>query len=175
MIQSNMEDILSNWEDRINFLSDHIEELESQLQYYQNLVAEKDTLINRLIVENKSLTSQGIVKQQPISTPSEPPQELQYEIATQTNIPPPNLHPPPDIGISPELNLIDIEIDMISSIPVEQNVDTFDSGLRKRQCPQCGAQGFAIREVEDKSRLISYLPHRIYAKKRVCIKCRNEF
>ena len=169
-----MEDILSDWEDRINFLSDHIEELESQLQYYQNLVAEKDTLINRLIEENNSLKSQGIVNEQPISIPSIPPQELQYEIAPQTNIAPPNLHPPPDVGISSELNSTDINIDMVPSVPVDNVVD-FDSGLRKRQCPQCGAQGFAIREVDDKSRLISYLPYRIYAKKRVCIKCRNEF
>lgn len=165
-----MEDLLSNWEDRINFLSDHIEELESQLQYYQNLVAEKDTLINNLIEENNSLKSQDFVIEQPISTPYEPPQELQYEIAPQTNISPPNLHPPPNVGTSPELNSIDIDF-----IPSVDSVIDFDSGLRKRQCPQCGAQGFAIREVDDKSRLISYLPHRIYAKKRVCIKCRNEF
>ena len=174
MLQSNMEDILSDWEDRINFLSDHIEELESQLQYYQNLVAEKDTLINNLIRENESLKSQGIIIEPPISIPTEPPQELQYEIAPQTGMPPPNLHPPPEVGISPELSSINAEIDMISSVPID-TVEDFDSGLRKRQCPQCGAQGFAIREVEDKSRLISYLPHRIYAKKRVCIKCRNEF
>ncbi|MBY9003088.1 MAG: hypothetical protein KGD73_03880 [Candidatus Lokiarchaeota archaeon] len=174
MMQSNMEDILSDWEDRINFLSDHIEELESQLQYYQNLVAEKDTLINNLIRENNSLKAQGIVNEQPISIPTEPPQELQYEIAPQATVPPPNLHPPPVVGISPEIDSINAEIDMISSVPID-NVVSFDSGLRKRQCPQCGAQGFAIREVEDKSKLISYLPHRIYAKKRVCIKCRNEF
>lgn len=169
-----MEDLLSNWEDRINFLSDHIEELESQLQYYQNLVAEKDALINNLIEENNSLKSQGNVIEQPISTPPyEPLQELQYDVTTQTNIPPPNLHPPPDVGVSPELN--SIEIEFIPSAPVENVISEFDSGLRKRQCPQCGAQGFAIREIDDKSRLLSYLPHRIYAKKRVCIKCRNEF
>ena len=162
-----MEDILSDWEDRINFLSDHIAELESQLQYYQNLVAEKDTLINHLIEENNSLKSQGIVNEQPITIPSVSPQEFQYDIAPQINIPPPNLHPPPDVGVSPEQSIA-------PSVSVD-NVVNFDSGLRKRQCPQCGAQGFSIREVDDKSRLLSYLPHRIYAKKRVCIKCRNEF
>jgi predicted RNase H-like nuclease (RuvC/YqgF family) len=45
----------------------------------------------------------------------------------------------------------------------------------KRKCPKCGAMGFAIKEVDDKSRLISYVPRRIYAKKRVCTKCRHEF
>ena len=127
-----MEDILSDWENRINFLSDHIEELESQLQYYQNLVAEKDTLIKSLLVENKSLNSQGIVKQQPISIPSEPSQELQYEITPQTNISPPTLHPPPDVGVSPELNSTDINIYMIPSVPID-NVINFYSEIRKRQ------------------------------------------
>ena len=45
----------------------------------------------------------------------------------------------------------------------------------KRKCPKCGAMGFAIKEVDDKTRLISYVPIRIYAKKRVCTKCRHEF
>ena len=45
----------------------------------------------------------------------------------------------------------------------------------KRKCPVCGAMGFAIKEFEDKSRIISYIPRRIYAKKKVCTKCRHEF
>jgi len=47
-----------------------------------------------------------------------------------------------------------------------------DVRVNKRQCPECGATGFAIREVDDKSRIISYVPRRIYAKKKVCTKCR---
>jgi len=159
-----MEDILTDWEDRINFLSDHIEELESQLQYYQNLVAEKDSLINNLIQENNSLKSQGIVIEKPISIPTEPP---------QITIPSPNLHPPPDVGISPELNSINTEISIVPSVPIENTVN-FDSEIRKRQCPKCGAQGFSIREVEDKTQVLCFFP-RVYAKKRVCVKCRNEF
>ncbi|MHA2035822.1 MAG: hypothetical protein ACW972_05230 [Promethearchaeota archaeon] len=50
-----------------------------------------------------------------------------------------------------------------------------DSRVNKRQCPECGAAGFAIREVDDKSRIISYVPRRIYAKKYACTKCRYEF
>jgi len=50
-----------------------------------------------------------------------------------------------------------------------------DTRINKRQCPECGAMGFAIREVDDKSRIISYVPRRIYAKKKVCTKCRYEF
>lgn len=50
-----------------------------------------------------------------------------------------------------------------------------DARINKRQCPECGAAGFAIREVDDKSKIISYVPRRIYAKKMVCTKCRCEF
>ncbi|MHA1931822.1 MAG: hypothetical protein ACW96X_04730 [Promethearchaeota archaeon] len=50
-----------------------------------------------------------------------------------------------------------------------------DTRVNKRHCPECDAVGFAIREVDDKSRIISYVPRRIYAKKMVCTKCRNEF
>ncbi len=50
-----------------------------------------------------------------------------------------------------------------------------DTRVNKRKCPECGAVGFAIKEVDDKSRIISYVPRRIYAKKMVCTKCRKEF
>lgn len=45
----------------------------------------------------------------------------------------------------------------------------------KRQCPNCGASGFAIKEVDDKTTVLAYGQRRIYAKKKVCTKCRFEF
>ena len=45
----------------------------------------------------------------------------------------------------------------------------------RRVCPSCGASGFAIKEVEDKSKIVSYIPKPIYAKKKVCTKCGYEF
>ena len=45
----------------------------------------------------------------------------------------------------------------------------------RRVCPNCGASGFAIKEVEDKSKIISYIPKPQYAKKNVCTKCGFEF
>jgi len=35
--------------------------------------------------------------------------------------------------------------------------------------------GFAIKEVDDRTRIISYTPRRIYAKKKSCTKCRYEW
>jgi len=48
-------------------------------------------------------------------------------------------------------------------------------GAGRRICPNCGASGFAVKEVEDKTRIISYIPKPIYAKKLVCTKCGFEF
>ena len=48
-------------------------------------------------------------------------------------------------------------------------------GSGRRICPNCGASGFAVKEVEDKTRIISYIPKPIYAKKLVCTKCGFEF
>jgi len=45
----------------------------------------------------------------------------------------------------------------------------------RRVCPSCGASGFAIKEVEDRSKIVSYIPKPIYAKKKVCTKCGYEF
>ena len=50
-----------------------------------------------------------------------------------------------------------------------------DGASGRRVCVNCGAMGFAIKEVEDKSRIISYIPKVIYAKKNHCTKCGYEF
>ena len=48
-------------------------------------------------------------------------------------------------------------------------------GSGRRVCPNCGASGFAIKAIEDKSKIISYIPKPQYAKKNVCTKCGFEF
>jgi ribosomal protein S27AE len=72
---------------------------------------------------------------------------------------------------SPQVETIKVSREAIPTItPV-------DTSLRqnKRKCPNCGAMGFAIKEVDDRTQIISYTPRRIYKKKRVCTKCRFEF
>jgi len=56
-------------------------------------------------------------------------------------------------------------------------ISSSDTNIRqnKRKCPNCGASGFSIKEVNDKTRIITYVPSRIYMKKKVCTKCRFEF
>jgi len=72
---------------------------------------------------------------------------------------------------SPQVETIKVPKDIVatnspSDINIRQN---------KRKCPNCGATGFSIKEVDDKTRIITYVPRRIYMKKKVCTKCRFEF
>ena len=67
----------------------------------------------------------------------------------------------------------------ISPVPKRQVVSppisSEDPRINKRVCPECGATGFAIREVDDKSKILTYTPRRIYVKKKICTKCNFEF
>ncbi|NHJ24821.1 MAG: hypothetical protein EAX89_09615 [Candidatus Lokiarchaeota archaeon] len=65
---------------------------------------------------------------------------------------------------------------LASNQPVLSSISSEDiSTINKRKCPNCGAMGFAIKEVEDRNHILSYVPRRIYAKKKICTKCRFEF
>jgi len=153
----------SEYEITINKLSEQIEELFSKIHYYQALVAEKDFQIKQLIAENQNL----IAKVQKLTQLSTPPLERSQESYT----PPPPLsseqyHTLPASSTPPPIPLKQPE----SSLSLNE-----DSRLNKRVCPNCGAMGFAIREVDDKSKVISYSPRRMYAKKKACTKCRYEW
>jgi predicted RNase H-like nuclease (RuvC/YqgF family) len=45
--------------------------------------------------------------------------------------------------------------------------------LRRNQCPKCN--GLKVREVEDKSKIVSYIPKVMYGRKLVCQTCRYEW
>jgi hypothetical protein len=169
--ESEIDEFFTEWEDRINFLTDHISELESQILYYQNLVAEKDMKINQLKAENTALKdqSQTQVVQQP-SKNNPPPSNYSPPKVLH---PPPRSNPPPNRTIQAE-KTIESPREVKPTITSEVNISN-ENSLRKRQCPQCGAFGFAIKEMDDKTRILCYKPIKIYAKKRVCTKCRCEF
>lgn len=82
-------------------------------------------------------------------------------------------------AIQPKAPVYQSQKSYTPSVPTQQTSSTSTSDVvsstLKRVCPNCGAMGFAIREVDDKTKIISYVPRRIYAKKRVCTKCRFEF
>lgn len=141
---NNMDNLIDDWERRINQLSAYISELEAKVNQYQILINEKENQITRLLNENSQLKNQiQLLQKQAIS----PTYSTQY---------------------TPSI--------LASDQPVLSSISSEDlSAINKRKCPQCGAMGFAIKEMEDRTRILSYVPRRIYAKKKVCTKCRYEF
>jgi TolA-binding protein len=146
---SNMED----YERKINELTTQISELQNKVYQLQTLINEKDNQINQLYNQNQQMKAQiQSLQQQASQSPNygQPAQAPAQQQVAQT----------PVVG------------------QTANSIITSDSGtitLNKRECPKCGAFGFAIKEVEDKSRLLSYIPRRIYAKKHVCTKCFYEW
>lgn len=172
MMYNNPDDPISEYEKTINKLTDQITELFSKIHFYQALIAEKDHEISKLTNENYQLKAQIqnlSYEIKPLPPPSQefytpPPPPPSQESYT----PPP---PPPIPTSAPET--------LPSTTLIEQATPKFtavsDPRINKRQCPNCGAMGFAIREIDDKSNVISYIPRRIYAKKKSCTKCRFEW
>ena len=72
---------------------------------------------------------------------------------------------------NPQVETIKMPKEIIATVyPTDTNIRQ-----NKRKCPNCGASGFSIKEVDDKTRILTYVPRRIYMKKKVCTKCRFEF
>ncbi|MBA7586026.1 hypothetical protein ES708_28022 [subsurface metagenome] len=125
--------------------------LENQITELFSLLEKKEIQVSQLKDENTELRARI--------------QNLQKQL----NQPQQQLHPPQPTNQQKEtIRVPNQEISLATS------PSTSYSTL-KRKCPKCGAMGFAIKEVDDKTRLISYVPVKIYAKKRVCTKCRYEF
>jgi len=141
-MENELDGLPSEYDAMIDRLSNQIEELFSEIHYYQALVTEKENQIIRLTTENNQLKMKIRSLNEQVNPTSYPSQKS---------------YTPPKQPYS---------------------TTTTSGGFKsvmKRQCPQCGAMGFAIKEVDDKTNIISYVPRRIYAKKMVCTKCRNEF
>ncbi len=153
-----MEDLPPDYEKDLSILENQITELFALLE-------KKEIQVLQLKDENAELRARIQNLQQQLNQPK---QQLS---------PPKQQMSPPQKQISPPQHT-NQQIDTIrvpnQQIPLATSPSTSIS-TNKRKCPKCGAMGFAIKEVNDKSRLISYVPRRIYAKKRVCTKCRYEF
>ncbi|MFX1237070.1 MAG: hypothetical protein ACFE8P_05050 [Promethearchaeota archaeon] len=129
----------------------------------------------------------------PQSSNKQPPHLLSSSPPRSPPMQPPNLRPP-QIAV-PQQQLPQINIPQHQQsyaappqaqysekpqydpnyVPRPSATYSHSTGILTRICPQCNAMGFAIKEVEDKSQILSYIPKRIYAKKKVCTKCFYEF
>ncbi|MFX1360636.1 MAG: hypothetical protein ACFE8T_09880 [Promethearchaeota archaeon] len=145
---------MEDYERRINELTKQISELQNQVYQLKTLISEKDNQINQLYNENQQAKAQiQSLQQQASQSPyynQQPVQEPTQQQSAQIPV-----------------------VDQTAKSIITSSNDTIT--LNKRECPKCGAFGFAIKEVEDKSRLLSYIPRRIYAKKHVCTKCFYEW
>ena len=143
-----MEDLPPEYEKDLSILENQITELFSLLE-------KKEIQVSQLKDENTELRARIQNLQKQLNQPQQqlsPPQQ--------------QLHPPqPTNQQKDTIRVPNQEISLATS------PSTSYSTL-KRKCPKCGAMGFAIKEVDDKTCIISYVPVKIYAKKRVCTKCR---
>ncbi|TKJ27529.1 MAG: hypothetical protein CEE42_02395 [Promethearchaeota archaeon Loki_b31] len=158
MMHNNMENLPSDYEKDLSILENQITELFALLE-------KKEIQVSQLKDENAELSARIQNLQKQLNQPQQQVSPPQQQVS------------PPQQQVSPPQHT-NQQIDTIrvpnQDISIATSPSTSYSTL-KRKCPKCGAMGFAIKEVYDKTRLISYVPTRIYAKKRVCTKCRYEF
>ncbi|MFX0082614.1 MAG: hypothetical protein ACFE94_12770 [Candidatus Hodarchaeota archaeon] len=174
-MNNNIVEFPPEFEEMINKLEEQITALFSEIHYYQALVTEKENTIIRLTTENRYLKAKIQELPGEITPPPLPPrQKSSPSYPDQESYTPP---PPPPQQEHP------------ASYPSQESytppaADQYrtpnsaigeDTRINKRVCPRCGAMGFAIKEINDKSRVISYSPQKIYAKKKSCTKCRYEW
>jgi len=128
--------------------------------------------VSQLKDENAELRTRIQNLQQQLSQPQQQLSPPQQQLSPpQQQLSPPKQHLSPPQQTSQQIDTIVVPNQQIS-LATSPSTNYISN---KRKCPKCGAMGFAIKEVKDKTRLISYVPTRIYAKKRVCTKCRYEF
>ena len=143
--------------------SNQIVDLQNQIIYLNAQLNEKDNVINQLLYENSQLKAQLQQMQENNASISVNTPKLNPPPLTSAPKPPPNI----SLGLKPPPSA-NYQVSQIES-------PSGASSINKRKCPKCGAMGFDIKEFDDKTKIISYVPRRIYARKRVCIKCRYEF
>lgn len=164
-----MEDVSTKYEQKIIELSEQIREYQSQIQQYKALLDDKEYHINLLYKENQELKNQIQNIEQPLTPPPvyNTPSNVSPDSNQNTQFTPTPIPPASTIAASP--------IATLNTPAPPKSTPKSISPTMKRQCPNCGAFGFAIREIEDKNQIISYVPRRIYAKKKLCTKCSYEF
>jgi len=73
------------------------------------------------------------------------------------------------------VHLDEVETELGELKPPEMGTGGFASDERTT-CPMCGSVGRDVKQIEDKTKVLSYVGHiPMYAKKHVCKKCGYEF
>ena len=141
----------SSVEDLTTIYERRINELTEQIREYETQIYQYKTLLDDKDYQINLLFNETQQLKAQI-------QNLQLSVISNPN-PPPQLHSPQGTSYIAQ--------------PIQPPTAT--PTTMKRQCPNCGAYGFAIREIDDKNQIISYVPRRIYLKIKHCTKCGFEF
>ena len=188
-----MYEMYQEYEDRIEQLNSTINELQNKIKQYSIIINEKDYQIMQLMDENsqlkaklqQKLTYGGNITQEVNTAGNVNPPAYDVRVnITRDQVANPGLNPVlkvksnpiPAPQTTPKPHVTPLKSATPQGAPKYKPYPSQTSqGTLKRICPNCGAMGFAIKEVEDKSNILSYVPYRIYAKKKVCSKCFHEF
>jgi len=134
-----------------NNLDDLPPEHEEELNQLETQISELFTLLEKSDIQISLLKDENFQLKAQIQKLQQQSKPIQYK--------------------SPQAETIRVPKEIIASVtPSDTNIRK-----NKRKCPNCGAAGFSIKEVDDKTRIITYVPRKIYMKKKVCTKCRLEF
>ena len=141
-----------------------IPQLQNQVQQFQQENMSLQQQIGPLQSQINKLQEELTYKDRRIQELKEPkavmPSSLAQGVTSQT----------PSYGSTPSYISPDV-----SQTPSPSTEFSGGLGSGRKICPNCGSTGFAIKEVEDKTKIISYIPKPQYAKKNVCTKCGFEF
>ncbi len=156
------QDLSSRKESKIRELSNQVHQLEARLLDYKAQLDLKDNQIHQLNYENLQLKVQ-LKRINEATNQSQSYDQYSTQTSNQQALQRTAIYHPPNPPPTPNQYVNQSQPYSASNV------------VNKRQCPICGAIGPSIKEYEDKTRIISYIPRRIYATKYVCIKCRHEF
>lgn len=182
---------LNSKDNQINQLNTQLNSLSSSINGYQNQIAQLNNEKGQLMAQLPELQSQvsQLTEQNSMLAGQIGPlqaqigqlqQELHYKDKRITELKEPkavmasSLSPSsqmPSYGTSAPYSTSQAPI----TGPTPAMGPVTDGAPSRRVCVNCGAIGAAIKEVEDKTRIVSYIPKTIYAKKLICSKCGFEF
>ncbi len=173
----NTKEATSNYQNQLTQLSSQLGELQGQSSTLQSQIdqlqlqnASLQQQLGPLQSENARLQQENAYKEKRIQELKEPQAVMASTLTQQPSVSgsksyrsTPSYTPPstPSVSSAP--------------IPSPSSSPMPSLGGGRRQCPNCGASGFSIKEVEDRTKIVSYIPKPIYGRKNICQKCGYEF
>ncbi len=146
-------------------------EVEKRDQQIMNLTSQAKTLNSTIAQLKEEVRS----KDTRIKELSEPQAVFAPSIVSKATTTPAFTPPPPEpvMAHHPHPTPIEPAPEPPAPVPTPTAPMPSTGGSGRRVCPNCGSS--QIKEMEDRTRIVSYIPKPMYAKKFVCRKCSYEF